>query len=319
MSDPVVLVTGFRGGELPAVVSTADLRYAPDADTLAETLPGADVMFCWGPGGPWLQAAWDRADSLRWIQSASDGVDGVLFPELVASDVVLTNAGGIFEEPIAEWAIGAIVAVRTGLHRSIIDTAAGIWDDDRTRPMVAGSRLVVVGAGPIGRATARRALALGMTVTLVGRSGRNDPEFGWIEPVDRLREVLARADHVLDALPLTPGTERLFDAAAFAAMPAGAVFLNVGRGGTVDDAALRDALQGGRLAAAALDVFDEEPLPPDSQWWSTPNVIVSPHVCGDIDGWQALVVDLFLDNLDRYRLGRPLRNVVDKRAGFPTG
>lgn len=297
----------------------ADLRFAPDSGSVVPALEGAVAVLSWGPRKAWLREAWGAAGALRWIQSGSDGVDGLLFPELVASDVIVTNAGGIFDEPIAEWAIGAIVAIRTGLHRSILDTAVGRWDDDRGRRRVAGSHLVVVGPGPIGRATARRAVVLGMRVTLVGRRAREDREFGRIAAPDELHAALADADHVLDALPLAPGTERLFDAAAFAAMAPGAVFLNVGRGGTVDEAALRDALGRGHLAAAALDVFDDEPLPDDSPWWETPGVIVSPHVCGDIEGWEELVVDVFLDNLDRFDRGEPLRHVVDKAAGFPAG
>src|SRR6185436_15890277 len=144
-------------------------------------------------------------------------------------------------------------------------------------------------------------------------------EFGRIEGPEGMHDALARADHVLDALPLADGTRRLFDAETFAAMRPGAVFLNVGRGGTVDEPALLDALRSGQLGAAALDVFDDEPLPEGSPWWTAPNVIVSPHVCGDVHGWEAAVVDVFLDNLARYAEGQPLRGLVDTAAGFGIG
>jgi len=321
--SPTVLVAGASAEDPPpgldAAGSLASFRYAPDADALADALGGAEVLFWWGASRAWLEDAWTRARALRWIQSASDGVDGLLFPGLVASGILVTNARGVFDDPIGEWAIAAFLAFATGLRRSIVDTAAGRWEGDRTRARVAGSHLVVVGPGPIGRAAARRARDLGMVVTLVGRAPRIDAEFGRIEGAEGLHAALATADHVLDALPHAPGTERIFDAQTFTAMKPGAVFANVGRGGTVDEEALRDALVSGHLGGAALDVFDDEPLPEGSPWWSTPNVIVSPHVCGDVHGWGAAVVDVFVDNLGRYVLGEPLRNAVDLEAGFGTG
>ncbi|MEX0984420.1 MAG: D-2-hydroxyacid dehydrogenase [Actinomycetota bacterium] len=318
-----MVVAGASAAEAPPGIEHAgprtDIRYAPDAAALAEELAGADILFWWRAERAWLEAAWPAAADLRWIQSASDGVDGLLFPALVQSDVTVTNARGVFDASIAEWAIGAILAFATGLRRSIVDTEHGRWEDGRTRDRVAGSHLVVVGSGPIGRAAARRAHDLGMAVTLVGRAPRDDPEFGRIEGPEGLHAVLAGADHVLDALPLAPGTQRLFDAAAFAAMKPGAVFYNVGRGGTVDEEALLAAVDGGHLGGAALDVFDREPLPPDSPWWSAPNVVVSPHVCGDVADWEEQVVAVFVDNLGRYVRGEPLHNLVDVAAGFGRG
>lgn len=321
MTRPVVAVTGFWDDRPPGIErADAVLRFASDDAALAEALAGADVMFAWGRrSAAALRPLWGSAGALRWIQSANDGVDSLLFPELVASEVVVTNAGDVFDAPIAEWVIGAITVIRTGLHRSILDTAQHRWDDDRRRERVEGGHLVIVGSGPIGRATARRARGLGLEVTLIGRRTREDDEFGVIGGPERLHAALATADHVLDALPLASGTERFFDAARFEAMAPGAVFVNVGRGGTVDESALREALRKGHLRAAALDVFDDEPLPADSPWWDTPNVIVSPHVCGDLVGWERAVVDLFCDNLERYSRGEPLRHVVDKAAGFPVG
>src|SRR5207237_7696945 len=142
------------------------------------------------------------------------------------------------------------------------------------------------------------------------------------EPFERIRgpesfpEALGEADYVLDAMPLTPQTHHRFDAAAFAAMKRSARFLNVGRGGTVDTGALVDALRTGAIAGAALDVFEEEPLPEDHPLWSFPNVIVSPHMAGDVDDWEERVMEVFLDNLARFVDGRPLRNVIDKERGF---
>jgi phosphoglycerate dehydrogenase-like enzyme len=316
-------VLGAQAGDRPPGIEDAerlaDLVTVDDPPSLARAIADADAILSWRARKAWLERAWANAARLRWIQSASDGVDGVLFPALVESDVVLTNARGVFEDAIAEWAIAAIAAFRTGLHRSAVDTTRRRWDGDRSRERLAGSRLVVVGPGPIGRATARRARHLGIDVTAVGRTPRRDDELGDVHGPDDLETALAGADHVLDALPLADGTRHLFDDAAFHAMKRGAVFVNVGRGSTVDESALADALASGHLGGAALDVFEQEPLPPDSPLWAMPNVVVSPHVCGDIEGWQRDVVELFLDNLGRFVRGEPLRNVVDKTAGFGVG
>jgi phosphoglycerate dehydrogenase-like enzyme len=320
VSRSVVVVLGAEGDDSPPGIedaeTVAELRPVGGGVELGDAIVGADAIFSWRARRAWLEAAWPKARDLRWIQSASDGVDGLLFPALVRSDVVLTNARGVFEDAIAEWAVAAILAFRTGLQRSAADTARARWDDDRSRERVAGTRLVVVGPGPIGRATARRALDLGIHVTAVGRAPRRDELFGEILGPDDLHDAVAEADHVLDALPLTDGTRHLFDKAVFDAMKPGAVFLNVGRGSTVDEPALVEALAGGHLGGAALDVFEQEPLPADSPLWSIPGVIVSPHICGDVEGWQRDVVELFLDNLGRFARDEPLRNVVDKGVGF---
>ena len=324
MSGPVVVVSGATPESPPpgieSAAALADVRFAPDAATLATTITDAEALFFWQAQRAWIEDAFDQASTLRWIQSASDGVDGLLFPALVASEVAVTNARGVFDEPIAEWAIGAMCAFATGLHTTIVDQTRGAgWTDDRHRERLAGQHLVVVGPGPIGRATAARARALGLTVEAVGRSARDDDVFGRVHAGDRLHEALGRADHVLDALPLTEGTRNIFDAQAFAAMRPRARFYNVGRGGTVDESALIEALRGGGIAGAALDVYEEEPLPASSPLWAMPNVIVSPHICGDFDGWEEAVVAVFVDNLGRFVRGEALRNRVDLHAGFGVG
>jgi phosphoglycerate dehydrogenase-like enzyme len=324
VSEPtVVAVIGGLVGLVREHLPSADPRWsfveASDAETAAAALPEAEVVLTAGGARAWLEASWGRARRLRWIHSASDGVDGLLFPALVDSQVVVTNARGVFDEPIAEWAIAAYLGFRTGFHRSVRDTVAGVWEDDRSRLPVAGSTLVVLGPGPIGRATARRAHDLGIHVTAIGRAPRDDDVFGRVSGPVGLHAALATADVVLDALPLTADTARYVDAAAFAAMKPGAIFLNVGRGGTVDEEALIAAVASGHLGGAALDVVTVEPLPADSPLWTFPNVVISPHVCGDVEGWVGQVVGQFVDNLERDARGEPLRNRVDTRAGFGVG
>jgi phosphoglycerate dehydrogenase-like enzyme len=323
VTRPIVVVLGASADDQPPGIAPAtqmaEIRYAPDAAAAREEMPQADALFFWRARRAWVEDSFEAADRLRWIQSASDGVDGLLFPALVSSDVAVTNARGVFDEPIAEWVIAAMAAFTTGLHTSIRDQAAGTWVDDRRRARLAGQHLAIVGPGPIGRATARRARALGLSVEGVGRTPRTDPDLGDVVGPDGLHDALARADHVLDALPLTEATRSLFDADAFAAMSPTAHFYNVGRGGTVDEAALIAALRAGAIAGAALDVFGEEPLPADSPLWTLSNAIVSPHVCGDVDGWEREVVAVFVDNVRRFVNGEPLRNQVDTGAGFGVG
>jgi phosphoglycerate dehydrogenase-like enzyme len=328
IADPTVVV--FRATEadpppgIEEAVSTAQLRFADDVPSLRRSISDADALFFYkasaadGRVGP-LEEAWPDATRLRWIQTASDGVDLLLFPALSASDVTITNARGVFDDAIAEWAIGAMLAMATGLDRSVVAQTRHRWDADRGTQRLAGQRLLVLGPGPIGRATARRACDLGMAVTAVGRAPRPDDLFERIGGPEDLHTMLADADVIFDALPLVRGTHHYVDAGAFAAMKPTARFLNVGRGSTVDEAALIAALQNGRLAGAALDVFEEEPLPADSPLWALPNVIVSPHICGDFDGWERASVEIFVDNLARFVRGEPLRNLVDTTLGFGVG
>lgn len=322
MSRPVVVVLGASPDDPPpgieAASAVAELRYAPDADAFWAAATEADALFFWRAESAWLAGALAHAPRLRWIQSASDGVDAVLIPDVVKNDAVaVTNARGVFDGAIAEWVIGAMLAFATRILHQRDAQARASWEPEPTERL-AGSRLLVVGPGPIGRAVADRAAALGMTVAAAGRTARRDDRFGDVVPTGDLAAfdaALGSADHVLDAMPLTPDTRGLFSADRFRAMRPTARFYNVGRGPTVDEAALAEALRDGRIAGAALDVFEEEPLPPTNPLWSMPNVLVSPHTCGDFAGWEEAVVAVFVENAARFARGEPLRNQVDKRAG----
>jgi phosphoglycerate dehydrogenase-like enzyme len=317
-----VVVLGGAEDDPPPGVDGArehvELRLIPSREDLSTALDGASGMFLWDWERSWIQDAWPDAGALRWIQAASDGVDGLLFPELVASDVIVTNARGVFEDAIAEWVIGAMLAFASGIVAQRDAQLSRSWAPTSTERLQ-GKRLVVVGPGPIGRAVGRRAKALGMSVGAVGRSARHDDVFGEILAITDLHSALAQADVVLDALPLTATTRHLFDADAFRSMAPNTRFVNVGRGSTVDESALIDALSQGVIAGAALDVFETEPLPEKSPLWAMPQVLISPHMCGDFHGWERAVVDVFVDNCGRFARGEPLRNLVDKAAGFGIG
>ncbi len=316
---PRVVVMGGDARRPPgieAALDRADLAFADTVRAMAEALEGAEVVLAWRADGDLLRSAWTHAGSLRWVQSIAAGVDRLLFPALVEADVVVTNARGVFEDAMAEYVLGLLLAFAKDLPGTLAWQRERRWEHRETERL-AGARLLVVGLGPIGRAVARLARAVGMEVEGVASAPRpGDGVVARVGGPEELPRLLAGADYVVNALPLTARTRGLFDAAAFAAMKPSARFVNVGRGGTVDEEALAAALREGRLAGAALDVVQTEPLPPESPLWDVPGLLLSPHMSGDAVGWKERVVALFLDNLDRYVSGRPLRNVVDKRRGY---
>jgi phosphoglycerate dehydrogenase-like enzyme len=314
-----VLVLGATDVEpppgLPEVLTGAAYRFADDAPGLAAALPETDVILHWSDRTELLRAAWPAASRLRWIHAAGVGVDWALFPELIDSDVVVTNCRGVFDETMPEYALALLLALAKDLRATIDDQRARRW---RHRPLTAlrGRRATVVGLGSIGRATARLLRIVGMEVIVVGRTAREDPELGRIRASTELAEVAVETDALVLVTPLTDETRGLVDQSVLAALPPGSLLVNIGRGAVVDEAALIESLQSGRLGGAALDVFATEPLPPDHPLWATSNVIVSPHIGGDAPGWLEWFSRSFLDELDRFIAGRPFKNVVDKRLGY---
>ncbi len=317
--EPILVVQGAeRVADVPRldeIADDAEIRFATDADELRAALPGAEVLLGWNFRADSLRAAWDAARELRWIHWGGAGVDAAMFPELVASDVVLTNARGVFDRPIAEWVLGVIIAFAKRMPETLDNQRKAEWKYRMTE-MVVGKRALIVGVGSIGREIAALLTAAGMRVEAVGRSARDDAQFGRIRAIGELPERLANADYVVLVTPLTDATRNLFAAAEFAAMAPHARFVNVGRGALVDEPALLAALQAGTIAGAALDVFVDEPLPPESPFWRAPNCLVSPHMSGDYAGYETTIASQFIDNWQRFRRGEPLENLVDKTLGF---
>jgi phosphoglycerate dehydrogenase-like enzyme len=293
----------------------AEVRYVTEKD-LVSALPGADVLLVWDFRSHALASAWPAADALRWVHASSAGVNHVLSPEVVASEVVVTNSRGIFDAPMSEYVLALALALAKDLPGTLRLQHERRWRHRETERL-GGKHALVAGTGPIGRAIGRTLAAAGMTVTGVGRRAReSDPDLGTVLPMDRLAEGLAAADYVVLAAPLTDATRGMIDAAALSAMRPTARLINVGRGPLVVQEHLVAALTESRIAGAALDVFADEPLADASPLWAMDNVIVSPHMSGDVVGWRSELVALFHDNLTRYLDGRPLRNVVDKRHGY---
>ena len=256
------------------------------------------------------------APKLRWLQGSMAGAgEPARRAGLISSDVVVTTAGGVYSGPLAEFVMLAFLSHIKDFDRLRSDQRERRWGERHVETLE-GKTLCIVGMGSIGRAIARRAQPFGMRVIGVKRAVREDDpasdDADELYETAGLLEALSDADYVAVTLPHTPRTDRLLDAGAIAAMKPGAYFVNVGRGKVVDEAALARALEIGHLSGAALDVFEEEPLPEESPLWGIDNVIVSPHSTDNVPGLtNRLLTDLFCDNLRRYLAGEPLVNMLD--------
>jgi len=282
-------------------------------------LPEADAVYGWAV----RPDNFHLAKKLRWIHVSAAGVGPALFPALIESPVVFTNGRGLHAESMAEHALGLMLSFARKLHLARDAQRERRWTQ---REMIAGapafaelsgSTLGLVGFGRVGTALATRARALGVRVIAVRRHPHAPPEPAHEQwPLERLDALLECADWVVLAPALTAETEKMIGARELARIKPGAVLVNLGRGGLVDEAALIAALAGGRLAGAALDVAEVEPLPAESPLWGLPNVIVTPHVSGLGPRYWERAVDQFAHNLRAFLRGAPLENVVDMRRGY---
>jgi phosphoglycerate dehydrogenase-like enzyme len=291
-----------------------DIQAGNDLEFLKAHAANADVLLNAGPEGNLLQLAFPLAKKVQWVHTLSAGVDKVLFPELIESQVPLTNGRGAFKDGLAEFAIAAMLFFAKDLRRLVHSQDAGRWDPFDV-VFLRGQVLGIVGYGEIGRESARLARALGMQVIATNRRGANTDD-AQVYPLEKLREMLSVCDYVLIATPLTPETRGMICASELAAMKSSAVIINVGRGPVIVEQALIAALEQKRIRGAALDVFDKEPLPEGHPFYRLDNVLLSPHSADHTVGWEQLAMQLFLENFERFRNGQPLTNVVNKKAGY---
>lgn len=315
----VVAVAGASADAPPPGLSEqlpgCDLRFTATPGSLLEEAADAEVLLIWQPSPGWLRASWGALPRLRWIATATAGVDWLLSPGLAASDVAVTNSAGVFDDAMAEYALALVLSACVDLPTTIRLQGRHEWRHRETARL-AGRRVLVLGAGGIGRATARLLSRAGADTCCVARQSRADAEFGRIAAMTELPDLLPAARFVIAALPLTNRTRGLIGHQEFALMSRDCWLVNLGRGALVDEPALISALREGMIAGAALDVFAEEPLPVASPLWDLPNVIVSPHMSGDAAGWDQALVKLFTGQFERYQAGKTLMNVVDKDLGF---
>ena len=294
-----------------AAIACCD-TYAGLAGTLAAHAP--EILFCIKFGdGAYPRDAVMGCPTLAWVSNGGAGVDHLMpwDPERLT----VTNASGVASAMMAEYVLGGVLAMSLGLPDFLRRQAAREWRYREVKG-IAGKTLVVVGLGRTGRAVARLARAFGMRVWGVRAHPQETPGIERVGPPEMLPGMLAEADFVVVAAPLTAGTRHLMDATAIAAMRPGACLVDVSRGGVVDQTALAEALADGRLAGAVLDVFEREPLPASSPLWDMENVIVTPHCSSVYPGWELRAADMFCDNLARRLAGEPLENVVDPARGY---
>ena len=304
-----------RPGHLDSLAGRVSVRYT-DTAGLGDAVEGAQALLLWDFFSGALSEAWPRATELSWVHVAAAGVDTLLFPALIDSPVVVTNARGVFDRPIAEFVLASILAHAKDMHASWDFQRARQWRHRETRS-VAGTTALVVGTGGIGRETARVLRAVGITVRGAGRTARDgDGEFDQIVASCELASHLSDVDHLVLAAPLTDQTRGLVGTSVLAVMKPTAHLVNVGRGPLIVEGAVVEALRAGRLAAASLDVFTTEPLPAEHPIWSTPGVTVSAHMSGDVVGWRDTLARQFVANAEHWLNGEPLDNVIDKRLGF---
>ena len=275
----------------------------------------------------------ELAPNLKWIQATASGIGQFVAEAGYAErmpDTVITNTSGVHGQPLSEFCVMAILAFRKGLFTMIRNQSEKRWERYAGTDLE-GRTVVIVGLGGIGEEVARLCKELRMHVVGVGRStspgadrstspgadrstlpgtdrGSHVDEY---VPVARLREVLPRAEHLILVTPHTPETESLIGPEELALLPSRAILVNIGRGNVVDEVALVEALNSGRLAGAALDVFAHEPLPKDSPFWDLPNVLVSPHSGSTTERENGRITELFCENLRRFLAGEPLLNIVD--------
>lgn len=337
--DKVVVLSTVKFTEkqldkLRAVSPRLDVQQITDAR--AEELPDnlrnqIEILYGWS--NPAEQA--HLYPNLKWLQVHSAGINNLFSTPVWQSDIKISSMNGIHSIQMAEHAMAMMLAFRWKLRTMFRLQLSATWPEDREQlfvlPELRGSTLGIVGYGAIGRELARQAQALGMRVVAVNRSGQRRPYQGYAEPgtgdldtsipeklyaTDDLPQMLPSCNYVVLLAPFTPQTHHLFNKQTFAHMKPSAFFFNLSRGPLVDENALFDALNQGQIAGAGLDVFEQEPLPPESPLWKLDNVIISPHISGLSAKYDERASTLFAENLRRYLAGEQLINQVNREIGY---
>jgi phosphoglycerate dehydrogenase-like enzyme len=298
-----------------AIAPDVNFVVSASAEETQREIEDADAIFEHGVSPEMIR----RAKKLRWIQRGGVGVEGLMFPELVNSDIVLANARGTTGINIAEHVMALILAFSRTINILVKRQMDKVWESRANLPVIeiAGETLGIIGLGSIGLQVAKRAHAFDMRLLAVDATQTEKPDY--VESLwrlDRLHEMLEQADFVSICCPLTPETEGMMSTAEFRAMKSTAFLINIARGKIVDQPALIEALRAGKLAGAGLDVTNPEPLPKESPLWEMDNVIITPHHAGQSPKAPRRVFELFCENLKRFVAGEPLINVVDKTRGY---
>jgi phosphoglycerate dehydrogenase-like enzyme len=326
MSKPNLLVLSspdhYALRNLEAIKDAANIFITNDEAAAVNFAPTADVILFSGMTGKTVDFSkvFTAAVKVRWVHSLSAGVEKLLLPAFAESAVPLTNARGVFKRSLAEFVVLGMLYFTKRVRRMVENQRARKWDNFSTE-FINNKVMGIVGYGEIGHECALLAKPLGVKVYAARRNPQrssNDPLLDRIYPSENMPEMLHEIDVLVAAAPLTPETHHLLGDAAFQAMKPSAIVMNVGRGPVIHEEALIRALETKRIGGAALDVYEEEPLPAASPLWGMENVLISPH-CTDRTvnpDWLDLSMQCFVENFWRFTKGQPLENVVDKKAGY---
>ncbi len=303
----------------PQLSMLKDLRHIVGREpaAFASAVNDPVVILAWSGPKKVLRDVFLMCKDVRWVHSRSAGLDNVLFPELVASDVPLTNGRGVFSQSLGEFALAAILYFAKDFRRMLRNQMAGVWEQFDVEE-IDSQTVGIVGYGDIGRAVAKRAHPMGMQVLATKKHHPPgvDPMVDQFYKPEELLEMIARCDYIVVALPLTVETHHLISDAQFAAMKPTAVVINVGRGPVIDEAAMVRALTAKRIKGAGLDVFEHEPLPPGDPMYKLENVLLSPHCADHTAEWLNQAMRFFLEQDRRFANGEPLENVINKSLGY---
>lgn len=281
------------------VVTQQEVEANPDLRRSVEVIAG------------WANIDIDDWPALRWVQVWSAGVNTALCEAASRRGIQLTNTSGIHAEPIAEQALAMMLMFARRMHRVVAARSWGSRPESRTPTVLRGRTLGVIGLGAIGRRLAELAGAFGMRVVAVRRRPEPLEGIDWVGGVGDLGRLMEDSDYVFNVLPLTPETRGVVTKEMFAKMKPTAFYMNFGRGATQDTAALVDALESGRVGGAGLDAHDPEPLPDDHPLWTIESAIITPHYAGEFDRYDEEALEVFVENVRRYRAGEGLMNLVD--------
>lgn len=303
--------------DLAGAYPQVQFAFCPKREDLQAALAEAEVYFGWLTREEFLATT-----KLRWIQSPSTGVDRFLaIPELRDGDVILTSARGTHRACLAEHALAMILAFTRGIRACVVRQQRHEWAIHELRPKMVeltGGTLGIIGFGAVGRGLAERARVFGLRILAVDVLPQDKPDYvAWLGGLDRLETLLRESDYVVVAAPFTAETRGMLGKDKLALLKPSAILVGISRGGIIDETALCEALREGRLAGAALDVFEQEPLPADSPLWDVENLLITPHIAGGSQFEGQIIRSIFAENLGRYVRGEfPLRNQVDKVRGF---
>ena len=283
----------------------ARASFVANAAELHAALPSCSWLFVGRPP----RFDWSPARSLRLLQVAGTGVDPLFPAEGLGEQVPIANIRGAHAHAVRDHAILLLLALARGLPQALAEQASRRWTPMESEPL-SGKVLTVLGFGSVGAGIVETARTLGLDIRVVRRTSLPVPGVDRVTTPDALPDVLEESDYVIACLPLTRATRHLLDEAALARLPPRAALIDVSRGGILDQRALEAALRSGRIRAAALDVFEDEPLPRTSSLWSCPNLIITPHIAGLTPDYLERALDVFLANMDRIRRGEaPLTQV----------